>query len=194
MQQMLRRIIVKIDRLNYWIGEKAIWFTLVMIIAQFTVVTLSKVFGYSFTPLDESVWYFNGLIFMFGAAYTLLNDRHVRVDIFYREASPRFRAWVDMLGALVFLLPAIFMTFGLSWNFVLDSWFNFSTGHWVIERAEGSSSSLPLLSAFKTVIWAYSFLLALAAISLAAKSALFLFGTDERYDPTRRLSAAKLVR
>lgn len=184
MQQMLRRIIAGIDQLNHWIGEKAIWFTLCMIIAQFAVVVISKTFGYSFTPLNESVWYFNGLIFMLGAAYTLLNDRHVRVDIFYREASDHFRALIDLIGALIFLLPVTFMTFGLSWNFVLDSWYNFNTGQWVLERAEGSSASLPLLSAYKTVIWVYSFLLALAAISLAAKAILFFKGNRRPYDPT----------
>lgn len=191
MRQMLERIIFKIDRLNHWIGERAIWFSLMMIIAQFAVVLLSKVFGYSFTPLDESVWYLNGLIFMFGAAYTLLNDRHVRVDIFYREAGPKYRALVDLFGALIFLLPVTFMTFGLSFDFVLDSWYNFSTGQWVIERAEGSPASLPLLSAFKTVIWVYSFLLALASISLAAKAFLFLTGARASYQPAYQQPAAQ---
>ncbi len=184
MQQTLERIFSKIDRLNDWVGNKTLWLVLAMIITQFVIVILSKVYGYSFTPLDESVWYYNGLIFMLGAAYTLLHDRHVRVDIFYREASPRYKAIIDIIGAIIFLLPVTFMTFGLSWGFVLDSWYNFSTGQWVLERADGSPSSLPLLSAFKTIIWVYAFLLALAAISLTIKAGLFLSGAHHQYDPS----------
>ena len=92
---MLERITTKIDLLNHRVGEAALWLVLAMIVFQFLIVLLSKVFGISFTPLDESIWYLNGLIFMLGAAYTLLHDRHVRVDIIYRTASSRYKAWID---------------------------------------------------------------------------------------------------
>ena len=68
---MLERITTKIDLLNHRVGEAALWLVLAMIVFQFLIVLLSKVFGISFTPLDESIWYLNGLIFMLGAAYTL---------------------------------------------------------------------------------------------------------------------------
>ncbi len=180
---MIKRIIEKIDQLNFTIGEKSIWFVLAMIVLQFIIVILSKLFGISFIPLDESIWYLNGLIFMLGAAYTLLYDAHVRVDLIYREASDRYKAIIDLLGSFVFMLPVMFMTFGLSWGFVLDSWYNFSTNEWIFERADGSPSSLPLLSPFKTVIWVYSLLMALAALSLAGKAWLYLSGQSETYSP-----------
>ena len=44
-----------------------------------------------------------GLILL-GAAYALKTGAHVRVDIFYRDFSPRARAWVNSLGGIVFLL------------------------------------------------------------------------------------------
>lgn len=180
---MIERITNSIDNLNHKVGEGAIWLTLAMIIFQFLVVLLSKVFGFSFTPLDESVWYCNGLMFMLGAAYTLLHNQHVRVDLFYGEATDHYKALVDFWGCLLFIIPVTFMTFGLSWGFVLDSWFNFSTGQWQLERAEGTPSSLPLLSAYKTIIWVYSFFVALAAISMAGKAWLFLSGKHASYTP-----------
>ncbi len=183
---MLTRIITSIDALNQRVGEAAIWLVLAMILFQFLVVLLSKVFGISFTPLDESVWYLNGLIFMLGAAYTLMHDRHVRVDLIYRESGQRYKAWVDLFGSLVFILPIAFMTFGLSWGFILDSWYNFSTGEWILERAEGIPSSLPLLSPFKTVIWVYALLVALQGLSLAGKAILYLNGKEPNYDPKMR--------
>lgn len=183
MEKMLERIILKLDKINNQVGEKALWLVLAMILLQFSVVLLSKLYGLSFTQLDESIWYLNGLIFMLGAAYTLLHDRHVRVDIIYAEAGAKYKALVDLFGALFFILPVAFLTYGLSWNFVLDSWFNFSTGQWIIERADGSLDSLPLLSLFKTIIWVYSFLLALSALSLAAKAILSLSGHHQTYNP-----------
>lgn len=180
---MLERIINRIDALNQRVGNFAIWLVLAMVLCQFLVVLLSKVFGISFTQLDESVWYLNGLIFMLGAAYTLLKDRHVRVDMFYREASPRFKAIVDLFGSLVFIIPVAFMTFGLSWSFVLDSWYNFSTNEWILEQAEGIPSSLPLISPFKSVIWLYCLLIALQALSIAGKAWLYLSGAATSYNP-----------
>jgi len=180
---MLDRIIKGIDRLNHNIGEFAIWFVLAMVVLQFLIVILSKLYGISFTPLDESIWYLNGLIFMLGAAYTLLHGGHVRVDVIYRGASDTYKAIIDLAGSLIFLLPITFMTFGLSWGYILDSWYNFTTNEWVFESADGIPSSLPLLSPYKTIIWVYSFLLALAAISMAGKAWCYLTGRHKTYNP-----------
>ena len=178
---MIERIITNIDRLNHRIGEAALWFVLAMIVLQFLIVVLSKVFGISFTPLDESIWYLNGLIFMLGAACTLLHDRHVRVDILYRTASPRTKALVDFWGCLLFILPVAFMTAGLSSGFILDSWYNFAANKWIFERSSDSASSLPLIAPYKTIIWVYALLIALQALSEAAKAWSFLSGRTSTY-------------
>lgn len=180
---MIERIVQNIDRVTNRLGEVSLWLVIAMVICQFLVVLLSKVYGISFTPLDESVWYLNGLIFMLGAAYTLLHNRHVRVDLIYHDAGNRYKAWVDLFGSLVFILPVAFMTFGLSWGFVLDSWYNFATSEWLLERAEGTAASLPLISPFKTIIWLYAITIALSALSLAGKAILYLSGQWADYNP-----------
>ena len=178
---MLQRITTKIDLLNHRVGEAALWLVLAMIVLQFLIVLLSKVFGISFTPLDESIWYLNGLIFMLGAAYTLLHDRHVRVDIIYRTASARYKAWIDFWACLLFIIPVACMTWGLSTGLILDSWYNFSTNEWILERADGSPSSLPLIAPYKTIIWLYALLIALQALSEAGKAWLYLSGRASTY-------------
>src|SRR3546814_17151460 len=88
---------------------------------------------------------------MLGAGYTLLNDGHVRIDIFYRTASPRRKAWIDLLGVLIFLTPVCVVTWIFSWSYVINAW----------RVLEGSmeAAGLPAVFLLKTVIWVFVVLL-----------------------------------
>lgn len=159
-----------IDTLNEYIGRGAAWVALLMVLVQFAVVIMRYVFSIGFIPMQESIWYMHGILFMFGAGYTLLHDGHVRVDIFYREASARRKALVDMVGALVFLIPLMALTMWLSWSYVINSW----------KTLEGSTeiSGLPLIFLYKTVIWVFAILLGLQAISMAIRGLQTLLGDE----------------
>ena len=151
-----------IDRLNERIGHAMAWVALVMVLVQFTVVVMRYVFAIGNIAMQESIWYMHGIIFMIGAGYTLLHNGHVRVDVIYGDAGPRYRAWVDFLGTIAFLIPVSAATLWLSWDYVINSW----------KVWEGSTevSGLPLIWAYKTVIWVFAILLLLQAVSLLWKS------------------------
>lgn len=176
----LRLIADIIDRENEITGKAVAWLALALVLVQFAVVILRFVFGIGFIPLQESVWYLHGALFMLGAGYTLLHDGHVRVDVFYREASPRTRALIDLLGALLLLLPLMVFTFVQSFSYVLDSWYNFTLGKWVLEGST-ELSGLPLIFALKTVIWLFALLLGLQGVSMAIRAGLFLTGNEAHY-------------
>jgi TRAP-type mannitol/chloroaromatic compound transport system permease small subunit len=126
-----QRLVYFLDAIAEYTGTTTAWLTGVMVVVTCTVVTLRHVFSIGSIGLQESVTYMHALVFMLGAAYTLKNGEHVRVDIFYRKLSIRARAWVDVLGSLVFTLPLmIFIGWG-SWDFVRESW----------RIAEGSTDS-----------------------------------------------------
>ena len=111
-----------LDRFSGFIGKAAAWLTLFMVIVTFIVVILRYVFDVGFIWVQESIIWMHAVVFMLGAAYTLREDEHVRVDVFYRGMSERRRAWVDLVGVLVFLVPLCVF---LAWNsidFVLQSW------------------------------------------------------------------------
>ena len=74
---------------------------------QFAVVVLRYAFGIGSIWLSESVIYGHAAMFMLAAAWTLQAGGHVRVDIFYADASPRTKAMVDLLGSLLLLLPFV---------------------------------------------------------------------------------------
>jgi len=93
-----------------------------MVIVTVVIVVMRYVFDAGAIWLQESVVWMHAVVFMVGAAYTLQQDEHVRVDIFYRDMSERRRAWVDLLGALLFLLPLCAFLGYKSWDFVAVSW------------------------------------------------------------------------
>ncbi|MGZ8300842.1 MAG: TRAP transporter small permease subunit [Rhodoplanes sp.] len=105
---------------------------------------------------------------MLAAAWTLRVDRHVRVDIFYAAASPRRKALVDMLGALVFLLP---FCIALVWLSLLYVGRSFA----ILERSR-ETSGLPLVFLLKSLIPLFAVLLALQGLAQLIRSALVLAG------------------
>lgn len=160
-----------IDTVNHAVGQFIAWFALLMVIDQFVVVIMRYIFNVGLIPMQESIWYCHGILFMMGAGWTLMRDGHVRVDIFYREASPRRKAMVDLFGVVVLLLPLAYVAWDLSWPYVVDSW----------KVREGSTelTGLPIIYLYKTVILVMLVLLTLQAVALAIRSALLLAGIEK---------------
>src|ERR1700691_6209722 len=94
-----------IDRTIATIGRAAAWCCLYLVLVEFAVVVMRYALGIGSIRLQESVLYAHAALFMLAAAWTLQVGGHVRVDLFYAQASPRTRALIDLIGALVFLLP-----------------------------------------------------------------------------------------
>ena len=69
----------------------------------------------------ELQWYLFSVIFLLGAAYTLKADAHVRVDVFYARMSRRARAWINLCGATLFLVPFCVLMVCTSWPVVVDA-------------------------------------------------------------------------
>ena len=160
-----------IDKLNDLVGRGVAWLTLGMVLVTFSVVVLRYVFSVGFVSMQESYVWLHGIVFMLGAGYTLRHNGHVRVDIFYRPASERHKAWVDLFGVLALLLPLIIVSMIFSWEYVIKSW----------AGLEGSreAGGLPGLYMLKSIIWCFCVLMALQALSLAGRSVLILSGKND---------------
>lgn len=111
-----------LETVSEQVGRLVAWLTLAMVLVMFTVVVLRYAFDFGRIYLQESVTWMHAAVFMLGAAYTLRHEGHVRVDIFYRRFSPRTRAWVDLLGTLVLLLPVSLYLLWTGWDYVASSW------------------------------------------------------------------------
>jgi TRAP-type mannitol/chloroaromatic compound transport system permease small subunit len=73
--------------------------------------------------LQELEWHLFALIFLLGSAYTLKHDGHVRVDILYRShrLSDKHRAWIDVIGIVLFLMPFCVLILISSWPFAYNA-------------------------------------------------------------------------
>jgi TRAP-type mannitol/chloroaromatic compound transport system permease small subunit len=152
----------RIDRLNTAIGRAASWCALGVVLIGFAVVLLRYVLGLGSIWLQESILYAHAALFLLAAAWTLKEGGHVRVDVFYADASPRAKAWIDLLGALFLLLPFACAILWFSLPYVGRSWA-------ILERSR-ESSGLPLVFLLKTLIPVFALLLALQGISQIAKA------------------------
>lgn len=111
-----------LDAFSIRVGHAVSWLTLLMVIVTFVIVVLRYVFGTGLIWLQESLTWMHAAVFMLGAAYTLQREEHVRVDIFYRKMSEQQRAWVNLLGVLVFIFPMCAFFVYQSIDYVAASW------------------------------------------------------------------------
>jgi TRAP-type mannitol/chloroaromatic compound transport system permease small subunit len=111
-----------IDSISTWSGHAAAWLTLLMVVVTFVIVVMRYLFGFGLIWLQESLTWMHAVVFMIGAAYTLQRDEHVRVDVFYRDMSETRRAWVDLIGVLIFIFPLCGLLMFESFDYVVDSW------------------------------------------------------------------------
>lgn len=159
-----------LDRLSTVIGRSASWLTLLMVVVTFVVVVMRYVFDAGYIWIQESVIWMHAVVFMLGAAYTLHDEEHVRVDVFYRNMSPRRRAWVDLVGVLVFLLPLCAFLAWNSWDFVVQSW---RMGE---SSREPGGLPYPFLPVLKSALLLMPLTVSLQGLSLLLKSVRELMG------------------
>ena len=156
----------RIDRLNVAIGRAVAWLVLAVVLLQFALVVARYLFGLGSIWLTETVIYAHATLFMLAAAWTLHAGGHVRVDVFYADASARTRARVDLIGALLLLLPFMLVVLWLSVPYAARSWA-------ILEHSQ-EASGLPLVFVLKTLIPLFALLMALQGIAQAIRAAAAL--------------------
>jgi TRAP-type mannitol/chloroaromatic compound transport system permease small subunit len=157
------RLAERIDRVSTAIGRAAAWFVLVVVLVQFAVVLLRYAFGTGSIWLQESIVYAHGFAFMLAAAWALKAGAHVRVDVFYRGASPRTRARIDLLGTVFLLLPMAALILWVSLPYAARSWD-------IFERSQ-ETSGLPLVFLLKSAIPVFATLLILQGLAEITRAA-----------------------
>jgi len=171
---MLSKLADGIDRLNGAVGRAVAWLCLLMVligawnavaryVGRFIGVDLSS------NLFIEAQWYLFSLLFLLGAAATLRDDAHVRVDVLYGRLGPRGKAAIDLVGTLVFLLP--FCVFGVveSWDWVANSWQG--------REMSPDPGGLPRYPLKAVVPLAFG-LLGLQGVSMAIRKGLLLAGAE----------------
>ena len=117
----LLRLSQLIDHMNERFGCVANWLVLLACIISAGNAMIRYAFDNSSNGWLEVQWYMFAIMVMLGAPYTLKRNEHVRVDIVYLNLSERGQLWVDIIGGVLFLLPACILLGWLSWPFFYQS-------------------------------------------------------------------------
>ena len=159
-----------IDSFTEKIGLLVSWLTTLMVLT----VTYDVVMRYGFKKgniaVQEMEWHLFAVIFLIGAAYALKKDAHVRVDIIYTKLSTKQKAWIDLFGTFLFLIPFSIIVIYATRNFIESSW--------AVRETSPDPGGLPARYLLKTMIPTGFILLILQGISQAIKNFLVIIGKE----------------
>ena len=166
--QTLSRIV---DSLNEWVGRVVAWVTLGLVLVVFVDVVMRYLFKTSFVFTQELEWHLFAFIFLIGAGYTLRHDGHVRVDIIYQQLGLKAKAWVNVIGVVLLLIPGCLLIIITSWKFVANSW--------SILEGSPDPGGIPFRFVLKGCIPVGFTLLLLQGISLGFHSLMQIMGIEK---------------
>jgi TRAP-type mannitol/chloroaromatic compound transport system permease small subunit len=166
---------------NALVGHVFSWLSLGIVVVCFTVVVQRYLFATSFVWMQDLYIWLNGAMFTAVAGFALMRGDHVRVDIFYRPATARTKALVDLFGSLFFLLPFCWIVNLYSMPFVQRAW-----GY-----SEGSANvgGMPGLYILKAFIIVFVLLLALQGLAMILRSIVVLAGREDLLPASQRYGA-----
>ena len=164
---VLMRLSRGIDAVNERIGRAVYWLVLAMVLVSAGNAIIRKTLNMSSNAWLELQWYLFSAVFLLCAAYTLLRNEHVRIDVIAGRLSPRAQAWIDIFGTVFFLLPMSIMIAALSWPYFVRGF----TQH----EISGSAGGLVLWPARLLLPIGFA-LLSLQGLSELVKRIAFLAG------------------
>ncbi|MEL6719565.1 MAG: TRAP transporter small permease subunit [Bacteroidota bacterium] len=165
------KVIFSINTINEKIGKLASWLTTALVVLIVIDVVLRYFLKDTAAWIIELEWHFFAIIFLLGGAYAFKEDKHVRVDLFYSNFSERDKAWVNLLGSLLLLVP---------WCIAI-MWFAEKYARLSFQIGEGSPDpgGLPARYIIKSVIVIGFLLLSLQAVAVVLQSILTLQNTEK---------------
>jgi len=119
--QALLRLARGIDRLNEIIGRSVAWLGLAAVLICAATALARYTLNIGSNAWLEIQWYLNAAVFLLVAAYALKRNDHVRIDAIAGKLPPRFLAWIDILGGIFALLPAMLIIAWYSWPSLANS-------------------------------------------------------------------------
>lgn len=172
------RLSQRIDAGLRAVGDAVSWIWLALLAVIVVNVLMRYALGEGRIELEELQWHLYAVGFLVGVACGVESDAHVRVDFVHERLSPRLRAWIELYGILLLLLPFTALVLVYAAPFVAWSW---QKGE--ISRSAGG---LPWRWLVKGALPTGFTLLALAAVSRLLRVWAFLFGVPAPLPPRPR--------
>ncbi|MGP9822227.1 TRAP transporter small permease subunit [Salinarimonas sp. NSM] len=156
---------------NRVVGNVFSWLALAIVVVCFTVVLQRYVLSTTQVWMQDLYVWLNGAMFTAVAGFALLRDDHVRVDIFYRPATVRRKALIDLIGVVIFILPYCWVMYAYGMPWIERSW----------RLTEGSPNvgGMPGYFVLKSFILVFAALILLQGIAMISRSILILGGRED---------------
>ena len=158
----MKKISHTIDLFNEKIGILTSYLAIPLILITFFVAFMRYALDFGSIAIQEITIYLHALIFTVGASYTLKNNMHVRIDIFYNKFSDNLKKNINLFGTIFFLLPSCILIFITSFNYVISSI--------MLLESSKEAGGLPILYILKSYILLMVLTLFLQAISEIIKN------------------------
>lgn len=158
------------SRICGWIACAAM---ILMALNVFYDVVARYLFNEVSIGMQEMEWHLFSVVFLLGIPYALRTDGHVRVDVFYARWSNRTKAWINLIGALVFVVPFAYLIGHYGYGFALDSW--------QMGESSGDPGGLPHRWVIKAVIPLTAVFIGIAGLNMATFAIRVLAG-DREYE------------
>ena len=143
---LFKKLLQSFNTINIIIGKTVSWLVLIMVSVVFSIVVMRYVFSTGRIWVQELVIWMHAAVFLLSAAYTLSEDSHVRVDVFFRRWNLKTQSRINLIGSVLCLCPvSLFLVFG-SLDYVASSW--------AVKEASKDAGGLvfPFISLLKTII------------------------------------------
>lgn len=169
---------LRIDNFVRLIGQGLSYLWLVLLFVIVSNVLMRYVFNEGRIELEELQWHLYSIGFLLGMSYAYQADVHIRVDVLHERFSPELKAWIELYGILLFLLPFIALVLIYSVQFVTSSY--------LVGEVSPSPGGLPYRWAMKAILPMGFALLLLTVFArlLRVWSLLFIEATQVKQEAT----------
>lgn len=162
----LQKAANQIDNFNSKLGHIIAWFTLAMVIIMCLSVAMRYLFSTTLIWQLELVRFLHAIVFLSAAGFTLLENEHVRVDVFYQHFSDKTKALVNLMGTILFLLPVTCAIAYFASDLIINSW--------RLLESSREYHGMPGVFILKTFIWVFCLTLTLQGISIICNAIITL--------------------
>ncbi len=166
----MQKIINFLDSVGEKIGVLVSWVAALLAIVIGFDVIIRYIFKFTYVWMIEIEIYLFGMIFLLASGYTFKYEKHVRVDVFYTKLSRKGKAWIDLLGGALLLIPWCYVVIVSSWYYGLSSF--------MIGEGSPQPGGLPALYVLKFCITLGFVFLLLQGISHMLKSIQIIFNKN----------------
>ena len=162
--RLLAKYVHFVDTMTEWFGKLAMYIVMLTVFVCFANVLvryIGRFVGFRLTSnlIIELQWYLFSLIFFLGFAYILKHGINVRVDFWYADQSKERKAWIDIIGHLLALIPFTIIGLWVTYGPVLTSWGLRPNGEWGTWELSPDPSGLPRAPIKTMIIFAFLTLL-----------------------------------